>query len=459
MKRLGSASAIGFFAGLICSAAALGQDAKPAPKSFMKDIAPIFVQNCTACHNSKKAESKYIMTSFAQLARGGKRSEGKAIEPGDPDASFLAESIRPDGEPRMPYKQDPLSPEQIATVETWIKEGAKYDGANSDEDWTLALRRLSPAAAPETYPVAMPITSLAYSPSGSEIAVSGYHEITIWSPEGTLLRRMGGMPERIYDIVYSPQGKSLAAAAGDPGRYGCVKLWIAEPSGGGKPIAELVETTDCMFSAAFSPDGKYLAAGGADRALRVWEVESGKQVFTIEDHADWILGVAFSPDGARIATASRDKTAKVFDLAKKESLVTFPNHGDTVYCVAFSPDGKLALTGGGDNRIRVWSPDNEGKQEREIAGFGGAVFRIKAAADGSKFAVCSMDKSVRVIDAKSWSIAKTLEGHSDWVYAVAISPDGKSLASGGWDGEVRVWNIEQGKTTSQFPAAPGLKRK
>src|SRR5205823_5946367 len=59
---------------------------KPGPVSFLKDVAPILVQNCIACHNVKKSESKYTMTTFAQLAKGGQQGEGITLEPGDPDA-------------------------------------------------------------------------------------------------------------------------------------------------------------------------------------------------------------------------------------------------------------------------------------------------------------------------------------------------------------------------------------
>ena len=89
-------------------------------------------------------------------------------------------------------------------------------------------------------------------------------------------------------------------------------------------MRDLAETQDVVFAVAFSPDSKKIATAGADRTIRVFEVETGKLLTQIEDHADWIFGIAFSPDGKRLASASRDKTSKVFDLEKKESLVTFP---------------------------------------------------------------------------------------------------------------------------------------
>ena len=95
----------------------------PVPVSFIKDVAPILVRNCIACHNTKKSESKYVMTTFAQLAKGGQQGDGITLEPGDPDASYLVELIRPDGTPRMPFKLDPLPSAQIALIERWVKEG------------------------------------------------------------------------------------------------------------------------------------------------------------------------------------------------------------------------------------------------------------------------------------------------------------------------------------------------
>jgi WD40 repeat protein len=428
----------------------------PPPVGFLKDVAPILVQNCIACHNPKKSESKYTMTTFAQLAKGGVKGKGITLVPGDPDASFFVELCRPDGEPRMPYKQDPLAKEKLDVIERWVKEGAKYDGASQTEDWPAALRKATPVVVPESYPATVPITALAISPDGAEVIASGFHEMTTWKvADGSPARRLRGMAERVHEIAYSPDGKWLATASGDPGQFGSVQLWIAEPDGGGKLARDLLETTDSVFAVAFSPDGTKLAAAGADRAVRVWEVATGKELALIEDHADWIFDLAWSPDGQRLATASRDKTSKVFDVAKKESIATFPGHADTVYCVAFAADGKSVVTGGGDNQLRVWKPDEDGKQARVVGGFGGPVFRLLFAPDGKTLIACGADKTIRIFN--DFNAKTTLSGHSDWVYSIALSPDGKTIASGSWDGEVRLWNMEDGKPIRTILAAPGYK--
>ncbi len=157
-------------------------------------------------------------------------------------------------------------------------------------------------------------------------------------------------------------------------------------------MRDLAETQDVVFSVAFSPDNKKIATAGADRTIRIFEVETGKLLSQIEDHADWIFAVAWSPDGKRLASASRDKTAKVFDIEKKESLVTFPGHAQPVYTISFTPDGKGIATGGEDNRIRVWNPDSDGKPIRDMGGFGGTVFKLRYTPDGKSLLACSGDK-------------------------------------------------------------------
>ncbi len=432
-------------------------DSPQEPVSFLNDVAPVLARHCVACHNPKKSESKYDVTTFVRLAKGGEQGKDVTLEPGQPDESRLVELLRHDGQPRMPLNQDPLPNDVIALIERWVREGARYDGDDPNADWAPLLRKRTLVIIPERYPVALPISALAFSPDGTTLATAGDHEVNLWRLlHATLTRRLRGLAERVYDIVYSPDGKWLATASGDPGRYGSVQLWVAEPGGGGKPVRDLLESNDAVFTVAFSADSKHLAAAGSDRAVRVWEVETGKLLRTIEDHSDWILGLAFSPDGEHLATASRDKTSKVFDLQKRESeaLATFTGHGETVYAVAFTPDGKKVVTGGGDNLVRVWNPWDEAKQTDVLRGFGGAVFRLLYTPDGQQLIACSADHTVRVFNQGIPRL--TLQGHGDWVYALALSPRDQMIASGSWDGEVRLWSLAKGKSIKTFPAAPGF---
>ena len=150
---------------------------------------------------------------------------------------------------------------------------------------------------------------------------------------------------------FTKDGATMIVAAGTPAQIGEVKLFnVAD----GNVTGDLVRTDDAVFGIALSPDGTKLATAGADRAIRIFELATQKQVLNIEDHADWVMDVAWSPDGKKLASASRDKTSKVFDATTGDSLVTFNGHGDAVYSVGFSTDGAQVVTAGNDKQIRIW---------------------------------------------------------------------------------------------------------
>ncbi len=424
--------------------------------SFLNDVAPILVESCVGCHNPRKSESRYDLTTFSKLAKGGAMGEGIMLEPGDLELSYFIELLQEDGIPRMPYDTDPLPKEQIEIIEKWVLQGAEYDGEDPEEDWVAKLNRSRTVNIPEKYPIPMPITALAFDPEGDSVLTSGYHEINTYNLEsGDLVQRTQGLGERVYDLAFSPDGKWLATASGDPGQFGLGRLWKVSEEGTFEPVADLVESEDAIFAATFRPDGKHVAFAGADRAIRVFEVESQVNLATIEDHADWIFDIAYSPDGKRIASASRDKTSKVFDAEAFESLVTFPGHGDTVFSVAFTPDGNLVATAGEDKQVRLWNHESEAKQARAISGFNGPVFHLLFNEDGKQLIAAGADGKVKIIDPSNGKTLNTLEGHEDWVYSLALSPDGKTLASGSWDGEVRLWDLEEAKELKSFLAAPG----
>lgn len=457
-KTVRRLSAVGLLA--LAAMPALGQEAKKAeaekPVSFMKDVAPLLVQNCIACHNPRKSESKYVMTTFAQLAKGGQQGEDVTLVPGDVEGSYFVELIRHNGKPRMPWKQEPLPLEQVALIESWVKQGAKYDGKDVKEDWPTLLHKSTIVPVPEKYPTTVPVTAVAFSPDGTNLATGGFHEVIVWNVgDGSIKQRIKPLQERIYDIAYSADGQFMATAAGDPGRYGTAKLWKAKADGTAEFVKDLGESTDAVFAVAFSPDSKKVAAAGADRTIRVWNVPEGKLDLQLEDHADWILDLNFSPDGTKLVSASRDKTTKVFDVVKKESLVTFPAHNEQVFTALFSPDGKQILSGGADKQVRAWTPEGEAKQVRAGGGFGGEVFKMALSSDGKSLLAASADKSVRVLKPENLGVTRQLTGQNDWVYSVAVSKDGKQAAAGGWDGRVVVWNLADGKAVKTFLAAPG----
>ena len=436
-------------------------DAKPQAKpaavaaavpavSFKKDIAPVLIKNCQACHGAREAKGGYQLTSYQLLIKAGD-SGSAPLTPGKPDESELWSLIASDEpEARMPKDGDPLPADQLAMIKRWIAEGAPYDGPDPAASLSSIVPRAAQPDPPAVYRRPMPVAAVAFSADGQELAVGGYHEVTIWNAaSGVLLRRVKNVAERTYGLGYSPDGKLLAVAGGTPGQMGEVKLFNPAK---GELVRELGSMSDVAFRVRFNPAGDKLAACSADRTIRIYDVASGKEAKVIEDHADWVNDIAWSADGTKLASASRDKTSKVFQAATGESITTYTGHGETVFAVAFGADGKCLLTAGGDKKIQCWNIE-DGQKKAEAGGFSREVYGLIAA--GGQVWGCSADKSVRAFREDKLAPLRTYAGCGDAVYTVAYHAGTKRVAAGTFAGEVRIWNADTGALVASFIAAPG----
>jgi hypothetical protein len=449
------------------------------PVSFMNDIAPLLKEACFACHDAKKRKGKLDLTTFAGLAKGGER--GDAIVPGKPEESLLWTLASGEEEPLMPPKDagTKLAPDRLSLIERWIKQGAKFDGTSPTENLVVELRRRwQPPEPPQAYPHPSAVRALAFTPDGKFLLAGGHHEILVHAlPTGHLVQRLRTRAERTNAMMFLLDGKTLAVAGGRPGQEGDVRLYAWDPPPSvpdgtakavdatkvdGQRVRELLQIDDEVMALALSSDGLHLAAAGCDRPIRVWNTADWKQTHSIENHADWVFGLAFTPDGKRLVSVSRDKTAKVWDLATNEAVMTFPDHQNTVYGVWVRADGKQAFSVGEDGTWRSWSLEN-GKQVRAERGHTKPVFRIAAVTVQKRptLATTSADGTVRLWNPDNGQTVKALAGWNDWVYALAVSPDGSQLAAGAWNGEIRVWRVVDGKDVAEpvaaFNASPGLK--
>jgi WD40 repeat protein len=354
----------------------------------------------------------------------------------------------------------------------WLPASAGETVAPAKRTLAIPVRGIRVAGAPrgpgewlvDFGPVA-PVSALAFGPDGKTLAVGGYREVLLWDlAEARLAKRLGGgkLAGQVRGVAWSADGQLLAAAAGSPGGPAAVELFDPQT---GQSLASLAGPKDEVLSLALSADGKLLAAGAADGAAYVWSLESKQLVATLTEHGDWVLGVAFSPDGKFLATAGADKSVRLWDPATWKSESRFPQ-GEPVQGVAFSPDATaMALALGGPSaasqsiRIRrkpaVQAPSPKAKEKpappppsQEQYPQQAAPLDLAAAVPqgivwnrkGTRIYVPTSDKTVKVVAPAAGRITASLAGHADWVYAVAISPDGSKLASGGADGTVRLWD-------------------
>ena len=144
-----------------------------------------------------------------------------------------------------------------------------------------------------------------------------------------------------------PRRERLAVAGGPSGRFGEIKIWDVH-----QPKPKLRSTIhghrDTILAIAFSPDGKSIASASYDKLVKVWDVDTGKQLKSLKEHTDAVYAVAFMPDGKRLVSAAGDRTLKVWDVAAGTRLTTVNDALDSLYAVAVNPAGTQIAAAGAD---------------------------------------------------------------------------------------------------------------
>jgi WD40 repeat protein/mono/diheme cytochrome c family protein len=465
-----------FFSSIVVFLTTMGAIARAdaPPVSYFHDVRPLLASQCVACHKPDKTKGELDMTTFGSLLKGGKH--GSSVVPGDPDKSKLIEMISGD-DPEMPKDADPLKTEQVDLVTRWVKEGAKDD---TPAPGTTHVD-------PPVYAAAPVITSLAFSPDGSLLAVSGYHEILLHKSDGSgLIARLTGESPRIESIVFSHDGKMLGACGGAPADFGQVQIWDPLTH---KNLKTFQPSTDSLYGLSFSPDNKTVACAAADKIVRRINIEDGKVLMEFRGHADWVLHTAFTLDGKQMISGGRDKAIKLIDSADGRFEDDINNPLEQIVSMARHPKEEQVLYGGDMGTPRVYRISvNTGRTAgrfdsnlvRQFERQPGPCTAVAWSPDGTQIAAGSVGE-VRVYDAvnpdpnapKSTIDPRapfdpnkpppqvhdskrllTLTGNIGPIYAIAWKPDGSVIATGGFDGAVRLFDAKTGNLLKQFIPVP-----
>jgi WD40 repeat protein len=254
----------------------------------------------------------------------------------------------------------------------------------------------------------------------------------------------GGTGAIATSLTFSPDGSRMATTdlRGGVVLRGAARGWEA---------IEHLDFPGIARATAFSPDGRFLAAGGAARNVRLWELEADRSPSS-RDLPIWgSKALAFAPDGGTLAaTTDPGVNIVLWDLAahrpRRVLRGRFP-----VLSLAFSPDGRSLVSGEVEEKsIAVWDLQTGRRQEvnRES---GGPIAAIALSPDGTLCAAaCPWESPVQLWDLRTGRRLRVLEGHTVGTNAVAFSPDGRMIATAGSDRFVRLWTVANGELRARL---------
>jgi WD40 repeat protein/serine/threonine protein kinase len=332
-------------------------------------------------------------------------------------------------------------------------------------DWEWGRLQYLCNLADRTWRNAAPIDAAAFSPDGVHIATGDWDgKATIWdSRTGARLQEFP-QGEYVHAVAYDSKGQRLAAGGSD----GAVRVYrVAD----GQLLATLAGHEDAVLSVRFSPDDRQLLSSGYDHTARVWDLATARQVQKLEGHNWWVWSAEFSTDGAQIVTAGQDGKAIIWrrilptasELPQQagtsaeepfKKFTEFTRHRGPIYAARFSPAGNVVATAGYDGVVMVWDPNKAQSvdialrldgasdppaEETQLLAHRGPVRSLAFAPDGRTLASGGQDNVIVVWDLSAGEPLIQLRGHASHVRSLAFSPDGQQLLSGGRDAQVKLW--------------------
>lgn len=316
----------------------------------------------------------------------------------------------------------------------------------------------------------MDTTTVAFSPDGKYILSAGFHgDFRLWETDRCELQGIGFIHDPrnssgltgILALAWSPDGKKFVIGLRD----GTMRMYAIHPRTNGKPLfheqAVFDEHVGGLRAVAYSATGTYIASAGHDEAILLWDAHKiGSSVKRFCCHSpflknkSWIMvnTLDFSPDEKLLASGSADRTVKVWEIQTGKNIRTFEVPGE-VYAVAFSPNGRtIAASSFLDDESSLFLWDREsGKEERKLYHPGGS-WSMHFSPDGRFLASGGYtDEKLMIWDLQSGEPIQTLSPPEPQpIRSLSFSPDGQLLVSGHIGGPLPLWNLKTGEIAREF---------
>jgi len=436
------------------------------PVDFEKEVLPILEDNCIACHNSVVTKNKLDLEEIKGMIQGGKR--GTALVPGKPEQSLLFLAASRKKKPHMPplpneVDAKALTPKELKILERWIREGAKESAAKPN-----ASIAMSPLASRLN-----PIYALAVSPWGRLAAVGCGNRIHILDlltrePAGSLidphLRNLSSNGNRqssagvahldfVHALAFHPDGDILASAG-----YRTVKLW-----GKSRPeFQQKLKGLGSLVTYRFDPKTNRIATFSKDGTIRILDVASTKELHRFRRQNISIRKICFLPDSKHLLFVTAKSDLEVVEISSGKTVSSHTISAEVRdaivlekgHVVLACADGVIRVCTMNDLLQTVSKKKSKQKKKPFFAKLKGHTKPVTAlvALPNERFLSAGDDPTMRI-----WNSQKQLKSiaHRVPVVKIAVSSDGKLVATTSTDGAIRVWDLNTGKQVSTWQTSPG----
>lgn len=448
-------------------AVASKDDAAPAVVVAWPQVAAIFTASCTGCHEPGEQKGGLDLSTFRGALTGG--GSGQSIVPGEPEQSRLWRMVVQEERPFMPRNAEPLPKGELATIRTWIEQGAA-ETAEAARAFVAERTRLAKAAAPsaaaetapptaaalpsEVPPLAVkraardaPIASLVRSPTAPLLAVPGVQQVLLLDGDGHLAAVLPSPLPQLGPLAFAEDGSTLLVTGGERGRRG---VGVVHDVRTGAVLATVGAERDVPLAAALHQRAGLVALGGAGKHARVHRLRDGG-VTMAGKHADFVLALAFAPDAAWLAAADRAGGVIVWETATGRVFQQLTGHQGAVHALAFDRGGKNLLTAGADGTLRLWDVAAAKERWRQNAHANQQALAC-AFGPGDVLASAGSDGVIATFSSAGKPGAKSKPA-GDWLYALAFGNDGDHVLAGDWRGRLHCFDVAKKALTVVAPPA------